>query len=151
MDSFSTDQTTEVARGFGARVVQRKFDSFAGQRNHALDSVDFRHDWILHIDADEVVTSALKREMLEAIKSEGLDAYRIPSKTMFFGRWLRFSGMYPTYQVRLGRKGHFRFKQVGHGQREDIPPDRIGTLKEPYLHYSFSKGLAEWFDKHNRY
>jgi glycosyltransferase involved in cell wall biosynthesis len=151
LDSFSTDQTTELAKRLGARVIQRKFDSFAGQRNYALDTVNFKYDWILHIDADEVVTAALQREMFEAIQSERLDAYRIPSKTMFFVRWLRFSGMYPTYQVRLGRKGRFRFKQVGHGQREDIAPDRVGTLKEPYLHYSFSKGLAEWFEKHNRY
>lgn len=151
LDSFSTDRTIDLARSLGARVVQRNFDSFAGQRNFALDSVEFKNEWILHIDADEVVTEALRHELLDAAKSARFDAYRIPSKTMFFGRWLRFSGMYPTYQVRLGRKEHFRFKQVGHGQREDISPDRIGTLHEPYLHYSFSKGLAEWFEKHNRY
>ncbi len=70
---------------------------------------------------------------------------------MFFGRWLRYSGLYPSYQVRLGHRERFRFKQVGHGQREDLAPERVGTLAQPYLHYSFSKGLTEWFDKHNRY
>jgi hypothetical protein len=70
---------------------------------------------------------------------------------MFLGKWLRFAGMYPAYQVRLGRRERLRFKQVGHGQREDLPPERVGTLDEPYLHFSFSKGLTEWFDKHNRY
>lgn len=151
LDSFSSDQTTEIARSLGARVIQRKFDSFAGQRNFGLDMVEFKNEWILHVDADEVVTPTLRRELLDVIALGRFDAYRVPSKTMFFGRWLRFSGMYPTYQVRLGRKGRFRFRQVGHGQREDIPPERIGTLREPYLHYSFSKGLAEWFEKHNRY
>lgn len=151
LDSYSQDETVKKAESLGARVLQRRFDSFAHQRNFALDNVEFKNEWILHIDADEVVTSALREELCSAITSERFDAFRVPSKTMFFGRWLRFSGMYPTYQVRIGRKGRFRFKQVGHGQREDISPDRIGTLREPYFHYSFSKGLPEWFQKHNRY
>ncbi len=70
---------------------------------------------------------------------------------MFMGRWLRYSGLYPSYQVRLGHRDRFRFKQVGHGQREDLAQERIGTLTEPYLHDSFAKGLTEWVEQHNRY
>ena len=151
LDSFSQDDTVAVAERLGARVYQRAFDSFAGQRNHALDHIDFKHDWILHLDADEIVTPALRAEMRGAIQTGLADAYRIPSKMMFRGRWLRYSGLYPSYQVRLGYRERFRFKQVGHGQREDLAPGRVGTLAEPYLHYSFSKGLTEWFEKHNRY
>lgn len=151
LDSFSQDDTVAVAERLGARVYQRRFDHFAGQRNHALDHIAFKNDWILHLDADEIVTPALHVEMLQVIGEGRFDAFRIPSKTMFFGRWLRYSGMYPAYQVRLGHRDRLRFKQVGHGQREDLPPERVGTLTEPYLHYSFSKGLTEWFDKHNRY
>ena len=151
LDSCSEDGTVDLARRLGARVYERAFDGFANQRNYALDHIEFRHEWILHLDADEVVTEGLQREMFRAIDSGRFDAYRIPSKMMFYGQWLRYSGMYPTYQVRLGRKGRFRFRQVGHGQREDIADDRVGTLSEPYLHHSFSKGLAEWFEKHNRY
>ncbi len=151
LDSFSQDQTPALAERLGARVYQRAFDNFAGQRNYALDHIHFKYDWILHLDADEIVTLELHAEMLLAITSDHYDAYRIPSKMMFFGQWLRYSGLYPSYQVRLGHRERFRFKQVGHGQREDLSPERVGTLCEPYLHYSFSKGLTEWFDKHNRY
>jgi glycosyltransferase involved in cell wall biosynthesis len=151
LDSFSGDGTVDLARSLGARVYSRAFDGFAGQRNYALDHIDFKHEWILHLDADEVVTEGLRDEMFRAIDTGLFDAYRVPSKMMFCGRWLRYSGMYPTYQVRLGRKGRLRFRQFGHGQREDIADDHVGTLSEPYLHYSFSKGLAEWFEKHNRY
>ncbi len=63
LDSFSQDDTFAVAHRLGARVYQRAFDSFAGQRNHALDHIDFKHDWILHLDADEIVTPALRAEM----------------------------------------------------------------------------------------
>jgi glycosyltransferase involved in cell wall biosynthesis len=151
VDSFSQDKSVEIAEKYGARTFQRKFDSFAGQRNYALESIPFKNDWVLHLDADEVVTAALQKELFASIETNEFDAYRIPSKTMLFGQWLRYSGMYPTYQVRLGRLKNFRFKQVGHGQREDMDPGRIGTLREPYLHFSFSKGMTEWFEKHNRY
>ncbi len=151
LDSFSTDATVEIARSAGAHVMQRKFDSFAGQRNYGLERAGFRHEWILHLDADEICTEELHQEILQRTNDAAFDAYRIPSKTMFMDKWVKRSGMYPTYQVRLGRHPEFQFKQVGHGQREDVDPARVGTLQSPYLHYSFSKGLSEWFEKHNRY
>jgi hypothetical protein len=73
------------------------------------------------------------------------------SKTMFEGRWLRFAGMFPAYQVRLGRKDKLRFKMIGHGQREMLDAREVGTLKSALIHYSFSKGLDDWFARHNRY
>lgn len=151
LDSLSTDGTREIAERVGARVYQRRFDTFAEQRNYALEEIPFKHSWILHLDADEIVTEALRDEMIESIRDTAFDAFRIPSKMILFGRWLRFAGMYPTYQVRLTRASDFRFRQVGHGQKEDIDQTRIGTLREPYLHYSFSKGMTEWIEKHNRY
>jgi glycosyltransferase involved in cell wall biosynthesis len=151
IDSFSQDDTVLIAKSMGAKVFQRVFDDFAGQRNFAIEQVDFKYEWILHLDADEVMTTDLYNEMLIAVDSGHFDAYYIPSKVMLFGRWLRHAGMYPSYQVRLGHRRCFRFRQVGHGQREDINSDRIGTLRNPYLHNSFSKGFSDWFEKHNRY
>lgn len=151
LDSYSADATVEIAKHWGARVYQRVFDDFAGQRNFALNELPFKYDWVLHLDADEILTSELQAEIERAIAGGCFDAWRIAPKMMFMGRWLRYSGLYPTYQVRLGHRERFRFKQVGHGQRGDLPPERVGTLKESYLHYSFSKGLTDWFDRHNRY
>ena len=155
VDSFSADRTVEIARARGARVLQRAFDDFAGQRNWGLAEGGFRHSWVLHLDADEIVTPELRDEMVARIARADVtgevDAFRVPSKMMFDGAWLKHAGMYPTYQVRLGRRDRLTFHQVGHGQRETLPPERLGTLNEDLLHYSFSKGLAEWFEKHNRY
>ncbi|NNJ79630.1 MAG: glycosyltransferase family 2 protein [Xanthomonadales bacterium] len=151
LDSFSADRTVELAKQMGARVYQRTFDDFAGQRNYALDEIDFVHDWILHLDADEVVTEDLRNEMAQSVARGHYPAYRIAGKLMFNGRWLRHAGMYPTYQVRLGRKDDLRFRQAGHGQRETLNGEQIGTLSNGYLHYGFSKGLADWIARHNRY
>lgn len=151
LDSGSQDATREITEAHGARLFERAFDDFASQRNFALENFVFKYEWVLHLDADEVVTSALRDEIVAAIAHSKYRAYRVPSKLMFLGKWLRFSGMYPTYQVRLGHVEHLRFKQVGHGQRELLDRGLIGTLQQPYLHFCFSKGLSEWIEKHNRY
>ena len=151
VDSFSTDETVTVARAHGARVVQRAFDDFAGQRNFGTEHGELRHGWVLHLDADEVVPPELRDELVDILATAGRPAYRVASKMMFQGRWLRHAGMYPAYQVRFGRRDRLRFKQVGHGQREDLPADEVGTLRHALEHYSFSKGLEAWFAKHNRY
>jgi glycosyltransferase involved in cell wall biosynthesis len=151
LDSGSTDNTCMIAEKFGARIYSRDFDNFANQRNFGLEKTDLKHEWVLHLDADEIITEDLLHEIKSKIHEERFDAYRIPCKMIFWGKWLRYSGMYPTFQVRLTRNRGFRFKQMGHGQKEDIDLERIGTLENPYLHYSFSKGIGEWFEKHNRY
>jgi glycosyltransferase involved in cell wall biosynthesis len=151
VDSFSTDQTVELARRAGARVLQNRFVNFAQQRNFGLAEGGFKHEWVLHLDADEVVTVELRDEMLAAVQRSGKEAYRVASRLMFEGRWLKHSGLYPWYQVRFGKRQSLNFVQVGHGQRESLPAEKIGTLKADLLHHSFSKGIHDWLEKHNRY
>ena len=155
VDSFSTDATVEMALAHGAGVIQRKFDHFAGQRNFGLEEGGLRHRWVLHLDADERVTPALRDELLAIAETDDsearYEAYRVPSKMIFRGKWLKRSGMYPTYQVRFGTRNGLLFEQVGHGQREVLPSSKLGTIKEPLLHYSFSNGMDDWFARHNRY
>lgn len=153
VDSGSTDGTVEVARAHGARVLTRAFDSFAGQRNHAMAHAGFRHRWVLHLDADEVVTEPLRAELLAiaAAASAAYPVYRVPSRIIFMGRWLKHAGMYPAYQVRFGRADALRFVDHGHGQREVQPAEQVGTLANPLDHHNFSKGVNDWFARHLRY
>ena len=151
VDSFSSDATLKIADEHGVRVVQRVFDSFAGQRNFALDQCELKYEWIFHLDADEVMTPDLSAEILRCIAATDKDAYRVSSKLMFHGKFLRHAGLFPWYQVRLGRRGKLRFTQVGHGQREQLPSHTIGTLKNSLLHFPFEKGIDDWIEKHNRY
>jgi glycosyltransferase involved in cell wall biosynthesis len=150
VDSFSEDRTVEISKGCGARVIQRAFDDFSSQRNFASEQGNLKYEWVLHLDADEIVTPELRAELQGAAFGDK-DAYRVSSKLIFCGKFLRHAGLFPWYQVRFGRKQALRFKQVGHGQRETLEPSRIGTLKSSLLHFSFSKGLADWIERHNRY
>lgn len=151
VDSGSTDPTCAMAEERGARVLTRPFDNFANQRNFGLDEGSLRHEWVLHLDADEVATPEFLAALESLAPEPGIEGYRVPSKTILNGRWLRYSGMYPTYQVRLGHRDGMRFKQVGHGQREDLAPEQVGTFPEPYLHYNFSHGITQWLRKHVGY
>jgi glycosyltransferase involved in cell wall biosynthesis len=151
LDSGSSDRTVEIALARGARVLSRPFDDFAQQRNHGLEHGSLVHEWVLHLDADEAVTPAFAERIAQLTPAPGLNAWRVPSKLILFGRWLRHAGMYPVYQVRIGHRDRLRFRQVGHGQREDLPPEQVGEFDEPYLHYNFSHGLRRWLEKHVRY
>lgn len=151
LDSGSTDKTCEIAKRMGATVHIHPFESFGAQRNWAIDNIEMKHDWVFHLDADERFTPEIVEEMRVLLESDPPEAgFHVPHKLMFMNRWLRRSGGYPTYQMRLFHKGRMRFCDYGHGQREDTEGE-IGFLREPYLHYSFSKGLYDWLDKHNRY
>lgn len=150
VDSFSEDRTVEISKQRGARVIQRAFDDFSAQRNFASEQGNLKHEWVLHLDADEIVTPELRAELSASVFGDK-DAYRVSSKLIFCGKFLRHAGLYPWYQVRFGRKQVLRFKQVGHGQRETLEPGRVGTLKASLLHFNFSKGLPDWIERHNRY
>lgn len=154
LDSGSTDGTQEIAKRLGIPVHFHAFESFGSQRNWAIDNIPSPYQWQFHLDADERFTPEIVDEMLAEIGEDGLGSeksgYYVPSKLIFMKKWLRYSGNYPTYQMRFFHIDRCRFMDYGHGQREETAGE-IGTLKHPYLHFNFSKGLFDWFEKHNNY
>jgi glycosyltransferase involved in cell wall biosynthesis len=151
LDSGSTDRTVDLARARGVRVHHNPFRGFGTQRNWAIDHVPAKHPWQFHLDADERMTPALAAELAAAVVADpGVGGYRVPSRLMFAGRWLKHAGQYPGYQVRFFHRDRLRFADHGHGQREETTFP-VGTLKEPLIHHGFSKGLDAWFKKHVGY
>lgn len=151
LDSGSTDGTVEVAAARGVPVYHHPFTGFGAQRNWAIDEIPSRHDWHFHLDADERLTPELIAELGELVAAGPTEGgFRVPSKLMFGGRWLRRAGQYPAYQVRFFHRGRLRFRDHGHGQRE-VTASPVGTLRSPLVHYGFSKGLDDWLRKHVGY
>jgi glycosyltransferase involved in cell wall biosynthesis len=150
-DSFSTDGTLEIARKFGARIIQRKFDNWSSHQNWAVQNIPFKHPWVYYSDADEVVTPQLAAEVLAVTADTDRKevAYRLRFKNMFLGRWLRHSSLYPTWVLRLFRPDKVRWERVVNPVPVVDGPE--GKLKEHFLHHSFRKGFYEWFGKHNSY
>lgn len=149
-DSCSTDRTRQVASDFGAHVTERAFDGYASQRNAALASIPFKHEWILILDADERSTADLTGEMLNAVTAAqpGVAGFRIRRRDFLWGTWLKHAQISPWY-VRLVRRGKGRYiREVNEVLEVD---GAIGELQHPFDHYPFSKGIAHWVAKHNGY
>jgi glycosyltransferase involved in cell wall biosynthesis len=153
LDSGSTDKTLSIAHEYGAKVWNHPFESFGKQRNFALDNLDIRNEWILFLDADEIATEKFRVSLFQAINTaaNNVAGYYCCWKMMLENKWLKHCDNFPKWQFRLMRKGKARFKDFGHGQKEDNVLGDILYLKEPYLHYGFSKGWSQWIERHNRY
>jgi len=150
-DSLSTDRTREIAEQWGARVFTRPFDNYANQRNAALEEVEYKHPWVFMLDADERFTPELVEEIGEVLvdASEKVTLFRLRRKDMFMDRWIKGSSGYPSWFSRLLRLGKTRYYREVH--EDCITEGQVKTLSEHLIHYPFSKGLNDWFEKHNRY
>ena len=92
-------------------MAQRQFDNFSAHKNWALDHLDFKHDWILIVDADERVTPDLAREIAALVTgSPPHHGYYLARQNWFAGVWIRHGGWYPDYNLRLLRRGRGRYE-----------------------------------------
>lgn len=151
VDSWSTDGTPEIAAKLGARVVQVDFKGFGDLRNQALAACS--HDWIFSLDADERCTPEVESEIRAITQApSALDAYLVPRRNYFMGRWIKHSGWYPNYrQPQLFRKGRMRYdlKPVHEGYVLDSEKP-LGQLKNAIWQFPF-KNMSEVMHKANRY
>jgi glycosyltransferase involved in cell wall biosynthesis len=151
VDSHSTDRTVELAQALGARIVQIPFEGFGALRNRALEACT--HEWIFSLDADERCTPAARDEILKLIEaSPAHDAYLVPRRSYFMGRWISGSGWYPNYrQPQLFRKGAMRYKpdQVHEGY-ELLTDKPLGKLENEIWQFPF-RNLEQIINKANRY
>lgn len=153
VDSGSRDRTVELATVEGAGIIHHEFVSFASQRNWVLDQGLTGTTWVLFLDADEVATPAFWEALSNVVRHAGDDVAGAFCcwKMMLRNQWLKRCDSFPKWQLRLVRRGRLRFIDAGHGQKEGTHDGVLGYVREPYLHYAFSKGWTVWFDRHNRY
>jgi glycosyltransferase involved in cell wall biosynthesis len=153
VDSLSTDGTVARAKELGFQTWSNPFRGFGDQRNWALDHCTIKHPWILFLDADEKSTPAFVADLSNAIATapESVAGFHCCWKMIVEEVWLKRCDNFPKWQFRLMRKGRARFADFGHGQKEAEVEGEIRYLMEPYDHRPFSKGWADWLDRHNKY
>jgi glycosyltransferase involved in cell wall biosynthesis len=150
LDSISTDRTQEIAEQQGCRWFAREYDGRGPHQNWAMKNIDFKYPWVFYLDADERMTSELRSE-IEAI-ANNIDEQRVAfycgRKNYFQGKWLKHS-MPPGYIMRFFQPSNIRFERLAN----PIPviDGEVGYLTKHFIHYNFSKGLTEWFTRHNKY
>lgn len=111
VDSGSTDRTLALAATYTKQIVSHPFENYASQRNWAQTALQLKHQWVLHLDADERITPEL-RAAIQDFFAKGLDQQVngaiFSRRTLFMGRWIKHGGHYPVYHTRLFRRdrGH---------------------------------------------
>jgi glycosyltransferase involved in cell wall biosynthesis len=148
VDSGSTDATAAVARGLGARVIERAWPGYANQKNFAGEQAAY--DWILALDADEALSDKLERELLE-LKRQGpaFDAYSFPRLAQYRGKWIRHSGWYPDRKVRFYDRRKARW--AGDYVHESVQVEgTVGELAGDLLHYTCPT-FSRHVERVNRY
>ena len=148
VDAESRDKTATIARELTDHVFVRPWPGFAPQKNFGLDQA--RGDWILSLDADEVVSPALREEIAAIVAGGGAHAgYAMPRRNVFWGRWVRHGGLYPDRQLRLFRRGRGRF--VERSVHESVRVDgSVGRLAGHLEHRSY-RDVADFLERADRY
>lgn len=150
VDSFSSDRTVEIAQKYPVRLVQHKFESHGKQRSWMLQEIPAKYNWAYILEADERMTPELYQECQQAIQKNECVGYYVAERVIFMNKWIRHATQYPRYQLRLLRPDRVFFTDYGHTERE-ICQGPTGFLQSTYPHYTCSKGMSRWIEKHNRY
>ena len=146
VDDQSSDNTVELAKKYTDKIIVKKMDIEGRHRNWAYSLA--KNLWVLSLDADELVTPQLEKEINETLSSNpSEDGFTIPRKNFIGDYWVRYSGWYPSPQLRLFRKDKFRYEEVQVHPRAFMDGP-CGHLKSDLIHYSY-KNIEDFLDKLN--
>ncbi|MBN1658077.1 MAG: glycosyltransferase family 2 protein [Anaerolineae bacterium] len=151
VDDMSGDATVAIATQRGVRIVHRRLDNFAAQRNAALDAVDA--EWVFFVDADERCTPALADEVRRVVAYEAADArdgWWVPRHNIMIGHRMRGGGWYPDYQLRLLRRGRARYDPARPVHEVVVLEGEAGTLEQHLTHYNYDS-IGQFLTKMGRY
>lgn len=162
VDSQSEDRSAEICESYGAKVVQFHFNGrWPKKKNWSLDNLPFKNDWVLIVDCDERITPELWDEIEQVIQKPEYSGYYLNRRVFFLGKWIRFGGKYPDWNLRLfcHAKGRYEnlqtesIRNTGDNEVHEhvvIEDGQVGYLKEDMLHEDF-RDLFHWLARHNRY
>jgi glycosyltransferase involved in cell wall biosynthesis len=152
IDSGSADGTREIARRCGATVYEHPFENQAAQVNWAIDNVPMRGEWVLRLDADEYLLPELRAEIEEAIAGaeSGIGGYLLKRRVYFMGRWIRHGGYYPTWILRLWRRGTARCEAREMDEHMAVTVGEVRRLSSDFVDENLHD-LTWWTEKHNQY
>lgn len=148
VDCGSTDATGEIARSFGAKFFVEEWKGFGAQKNSAIAKCS--GDWVLALDADEEVSPELAAEILRLLETTpGKDAYFLPRRNLFLGRWIRHGGYYPDRKLRLFRRGCAQFEESAVHETMRCA-GATGWLNGELIHHAYPN-LDGYIEHMNRY
>ena len=152
IDSYSTDDTVEIARNFGAEVLQHPFQNQARQFQWAMDNAVITAQWVMRLDADEIIEPDLGAEIIVRLPSLPPDVTGIylNRKTIFQGRFIRHGGRYPLMLLRVWRHGKARIEDRWMDEHIYLLEGRSVAFSGGFADHNLND-LAYFTDKHNSY
>lgn len=153
VDSFSTDNTVEIARSKGAQVIQNPWISYAFQFNHAIDHNPFQTGWVMRMDADEYITPGLRDELAALLAqdiSPGITGLYVKRRVFFMDKWIRRGGYYPIWLLRIWRNGKGRCEELWMDEHIKLIEGTTQQLKNDIVDHNLNN-LTWWTQKHNNY
>jgi glycosyltransferase involved in cell wall biosynthesis len=152
VDSFSEDRTVEIARSMGATVLQNPWTCYADQFNWGLDHAGIDTDWVMRMDADEEIMPDLATAICDFLTAPPADVagVYVRRRVYFMGRWIRHGGYYPTWLLRVFRRGVGRVEALWMDEHIVLDHGKTIEIKKDIIDKN-NKDLAFWTDKHNRY
>ncbi|MBT9463780.1 glycosyltransferase family 2 protein [Hydrogenophaga sp.] len=152
VDSGSTDATTSIAKRLGAEIYTHRFVNQAKQFQWALDTIDVHGEWVLRLDADEIIEPDLAREIAEKLPQLPADVVgvNLKRKHIFMNRWVRHGGRYPLMMLRLWRHGKGRVEDRWMDEHVVVWGGRTVTFDGGFADHNLND-LTYFIDKHNKY
>ena len=152
VDSGSTDRTVEIAEMHGACVLQNKFINYAKQFQWALDNISIKTEWVMRLDADEIIESDLCEEIKSKIPILPLEVagINLDRKHIFMNQWVRYGGRYPLRLLRIWRNGQGRIEDRWMDEHMVVWGGYTITLKGGFSDHNLND-LTFFTDKHNKY
>jgi glycosyltransferase involved in cell wall biosynthesis len=147
VDGYSTDKTVDICREYGVKLIQHRFDGgFDTDCNMGIDNSS--GDWILKLDADEVVSQGLRDDIERIVKDDkGFSAFKFRRKNFFLNHFMRYGGWY-HYSLHLFKRQRARYK--GHIHETLVVDGKVGTIEGAVEHYPF-ESLSQFIERHNHY
>jgi glycosyltransferase involved in cell wall biosynthesis len=152
VDSGSTDGTIAIAEASGCRIYTHPFVNYATQYEWALANLPLATPWVMRLDADERLTEELVAELRTELPRmpDDVSAIEVRRRVYFWGKWIRHGGYYPTWLLRIWRRGLAKCEQRFMDEHMVVASGRIVRMSGDIIDENH-KGLGFWTDKHNRY
>ncbi len=147
LDSYSTDKTVEFATKYPVKIHYRKFDDFSSQKNYGITLA--KNDWILYLDADEVITNKVRNEIIHTLNSNPKEkAFQFKMNYVFLGKIMQFGGFQSKKVIRLFHKNFAHYKGIVHEAL--VVEGKIKQMQNPILHQNL-QNLDSFIDTQNQY
>ncbi len=161
VDSQSEDRSIEISEELGANVVQFHFNgTWPKKKNWGLENLPFRNEWVLIVDCDERITDELWDEMAAAIEKDECDGYYLNRRVFFMGKWIKYGGKYPDWNMRFFKHAKGRYEDLKTGEIQNTGDNEVHEhvvvngkteyLENDMMHEDY-RDMFHWLARHNRY